>query len=290
MKSFDHITRIEKVSGISRKEFLEKYVSNSLPVVICDKPDWKAFDKFTPDFFKQNYGHLNKTIDGKTYSMAEILDLSMASTPENKSPYPCVFDIHSTFPELFSDLRPDLIYGKQNRLYSKMLPGMFYRDNAQFGELFFGGKGCSFPYVHIDHLWVNTQITQIIGDKEFFLYPPDQTPYMYPKPENRRDSAVDIHDPDYTKFPLFKNARALRVVVHPGESIFMPSGWWHTTYIHNFNLSYALDHLNSRNWNAFMNEVYIGNKNYHPKLGWLIKFYQFMAGRVFNLQEFFMKP
>lgn len=286
MKSYSHITQIEKCSGLSKREFYNKYVKNSIPVVLTDRPNWSAFNKFTPEFFKSNYGHLTRTFNGKTYTLNEIIDLCQASTPENLSPYPNIFNMRVDFPELIPDVQPELEYGKRNRLFSKLLPHVFLKRIENQHQLFFGGKGNSFPNVHIDEFWVHTQLTQIIGDKEFILYAPDQSQYMYPDAASGRRSQVkNIHQPDLENFPLFKNAKALKVVVHPGESIFIPSGWWHTTYIHNFNLSFSLDHVNEFNWDIFMKINSDVVKINHPKLAWIADLYRVFGGLLFKIKE-----
>ncbi len=286
MTSFDHISQIDKRKGLSNAEFLNEYVEKSLPVVICDKPKWSAFDKFTPDFFKKNYGNITKEVQGKTYTLSEIIDLSIVSTPENKSPYPSIFDMGKFFPDLIKDVYPRHVYGKSNRLNSILLPKALIKRIDNKYLLFFGGKGCSFPSLHIDDLWVHTQITQIIGDKEFILYAPDQTQYLYPEDDHERKSKIDnISDPDLKRFPLFKNAKVLKVIVHPGETIFIPSGWWHTTYIHDFNLSFSMDHLNSANWDAFMDENYSFIRINHPYLAWTVKVYKVIVGKIFDIKE-----
>ena len=286
MKSFEHIKEIEKCSGLSNKEFYDKYVKNSIPVVLKDKPNWSAFEKFTPEFFKTNYGHLTRTVNGKTYSLNEIIDLCQASTPEKLSPYPNIFNMRVDFPELIPHVQPELEYGKKNRLFSKLLPHLFLKRIENQHQLFFGGNGNSFPNVHIDEFWVHTQLTQIIGKKEFILFAPDQSQYMYPDKESGRRSQVkNIHQPDLENFPLFKNAKALRVIVNPGESIFIPSGWWHTTYIHDFNLSFSLDHVNAFNWDAFMLKNYEAIKINHPKLAWIALFFRSIGKPLFNITE-----
>jgi len=279
--------KIEKCSGLSDKEFYEKYVTNSLPVVICDKAKWTSSEKFTPEYFKSNYNHINKTIDGKAYSLSEIIDLCIASTPEKKAPYPNIYDIPVDFPEYLEHI-PEMFYGKSNRIFSRLLANIIAKNNNQ-QQLFFGGKGCSFPKLHIDYNWVHTQITQIIGEKEFILYSPDQTPYLYPDKTLPNYSPVNIINPDYDKHPLFKNAKALKVTLKPGETVFIPSGWWHTTYIHSFNLTYAVDHVNSFNWNVFMEKNYLTAKKHFPKLAWTLKIYKVIMGRVFNLKEFLFR-
>ena len=283
MGSQKKVSKIERCSGLSEKEFYNTYVKNSVPVVVTDKANWAASEKFTPEFFKSNYNHLKRTIGGKTYTLSEIIDLCKASTPENKAPYPNIFDLNQDFPEYVEEI-PLIVYGKSNRLFSPLLLNTFARRTNQ-RQLFFGGKGCSFPTLHIDYLGVHTQLTQIIGEKDFILYSPDQTPYFYPDKILRNQSPVNIMDPDYDKFPLFKNAEPLKTTLKPGETLFIPSGWWHTTYIHNFNLTYAIDHVNAYNWNTFMDEIYLSAKQNHPKLAWIVKGYKVVLGKTFDLKE-----
>jgi hypothetical protein len=283
MKPSSSVSQIERCSGLSKKEFYNKYVVNSLPVVIADKAEWASLEKFTPEYFKANYNHITRTINEKTYTLSELIDLCISSTPENKAPYPNIFEITKDFPE-YTEVIPEMHYGKANRIFSRLLPGVISRGNNG-RELFFGGKGCSFPKLHIDNNWVNTQLTQIIGEKDFILYPPSQTPYLYPDEKLSNYSPVNIIEPDYKKFPLFKNAEALKVTLKPGETIFIPSGWWHTTYIHNFNLTYAVDHVNEFNWNIFMDKNYLSAKKHYPKLAWIVMVYKVIMGKIFNLKE-----
>jgi len=276
-------SKIERCSGLSKKDFYNKYVKNSLPVVVNNNKEWVSSKKFTPEYFKSNYNHVTKTIDGKTYTLTEIIDSCMASTPENKAPYPNIYDASKNFPELLEEI-PDMPYGKSNRLFSPLMPDHIAVRNNQ-RELFFGGKGCSFPTLHIDLNHVHTRLTQIIGEKDFILYPPDQTQYLYPEKENPNLSPVNVTDPDYNKFPLFKNAKALRTTLKPGDTLFIPSGWWHTTYIRNFNLTYADDHVNSFNWNVFMDKNYLVTKSRRPELAWILKVYKVIMEKIFKLKE-----
>ena len=288
MKPYNNISQIEICNGLSEKEFYNKYVKNSVPVVITDKAEWTKLEEFKPEYFKSNYNHITRTVDGKRYNLSEIIDACVASTEDNKAPYPNIYDIPEYFPE-YLDIIPEMNYGKSNRLFSRLLLNIFSKRNNQ-QQLFFGGKGCAFPKLHVDYNWPHTQLTQIIGDKEFILYPPNQTDYLYPEEVLSNYSQVDITNPDYKKFPLFKNAEPLKVTVKAGETIFIPSGWWHTTYIHNFNLTYAVDHVNAFNWNMFMDKTYEAANRQYPKytsFTWVIKVYKVVMGRVFNIKEFF---
>ena len=38
---------------------------------------------------------------------------------------------------------------------------------------------------------------------------------------------VDLENPDYERFPKFKNVKGYETILAPGEVLYMPSTWWH---------------------------------------------------------------
>jgi hypothetical protein len=62
-------------------------------------------------------------------------------------------------------------------------------------------------------------------------------------------------NPDLERFPLWKNATPVSFVVGPGETLFIPNGWWHTARSITPTISVALDVLNASNWGRFIHEV-----------------------------------
>lgn len=135
--------------------------------------------KFTPGFFKSKYGNLAKVVNGKKYTIGGFFDLMLASTPENPAPYPFKLNVEDCFPELLREMKPEIIYAKSDRIHHPLLQ-KFMLKGAQVYELFLGGRGSFFPLLHTDVLGLHTQITQLHGSKEFILYSPDQTKFMYP--------------------------------------------------------------------------------------------------------------
>jgi hypothetical protein len=110
--------------------------------------------------------------------------------------------------------------------------------------------------MHYDYMGLHAYINQLYGEKEFTVIPPDQTPFVYQDPNNPWVSLIDNqHDPDLEKFPLWKNVTPLKFVVGPGETMFIPNGWWHTARSVTPTISVALDVLNASNWGRFVNEV-----------------------------------
>ncbi|XP_070981087.1 hypoxia-inducible factor 1-alpha inhibitor-like isoform X1 [Oncorhynchus clarkii lewisi] len=71
---------------------------------------------------------------------------------------------------------------------------------------------------------------QIKGYKRCILFPPDQFECLYPFPVHHpcdRQSQVDFENPDYERFPNFKNVVGYETVVGPGDVLYIPMYWWH---------------------------------------------------------------
>ena len=71
----------------------------------------------------------------------------------------------------------------------------------------------------------------IAGRRRFTLFPPEQVANLYIGPLDNPPplSFVDPENPDFDRFPLFRDAlAAARVaVIEPGDAIFIPKYWWH---------------------------------------------------------------
>jgi hypothetical protein len=68
--------------------------------------------------------------------------------------------------------------------------------------------------------------TVLYGKKRIVLFPNEESQNLYKHPFNTR-SYVDVDNPDFGKFPRLKHATGYQTTLHPGETLFMPSGYWH---------------------------------------------------------------
>lgn len=247
---------VEKKYGLSYEEFAEKHLFANYPVVLGDAcRNWPARTKFTPDFFRTTYGDREVMVEGQRFTLGAYIELMLSATADNPAPYPCKLQIDRDYPELRPDVSPRFRYALPDRTHSKLLPAGFL-GGADTLEIFFGSPGGQFPYLHYDYMCLHAYITQLYGYKEFIVMPPDQTAYVYPKPEDPWMSAIDdIWNPDLERFPLLAQATPVSFVVGPGETLFIPCGWWHSARSLTPTISVALDCLNRSNWPQFRREV-----------------------------------
>ncbi|MDB5969091.1 MAG: hypothetical protein JWQ90_1541 [Hydrocarboniphaga sp.] len=279
---------VDRCSIHERRRLLENYVLAARPVVIPDAAEaWPARRRWTPPFFARHYGELTMTIAGRRWSLAEYIAQMQRGPCDPPLPYPFNFDMQQHFPELIADVQPQPRFGRIDRLNHPLMWHSLLRGTRPH-ELFFGGHGSVFRQLHYDTLFLHGHITQILGDKEFFLYPPEQTPLMYPSAANPKLSVIDDPAaPDPQRFPLFAQARPCRTMLKAGETIFFPAGWWHYTRVHGPCIAYGGIGLTSTNWPDFIRD------NLHHRIAGgtprakriALSAYGAIAGAAMNLQE-----
>ncbi len=74
----------------------------------------------------------------------------------------------------------------------------------------------------------------VIGRRRFVLFPPAQLKNLYIgpldfNPAGPAISMVDLHNPDFEKYPRYREALAHAQIaeLEPGDAIYIPSMWWH---------------------------------------------------------------
>eukprot|EP00079_Xenopus_tropicalis_P031827 XP_017945598.1 PREDICTED: HSPB1-associated protein 1 [Xenopus tropicalis] len=102
------------------------------------------------------------------------------------------------------------------------------RDGKE-SSLWVGSSGANTP-CHVDSYGCNL-VLQVQGRKTWHLYPPGDTPHMYPTripyEESSIFSKVNVVNPDRSRFPLFSRTSPHVVTLHPGQVLLVPRHWWH---------------------------------------------------------------
>jgi hypothetical protein len=234
--------------------FLKEYVAKNIPVVITDAaPGWHALETWTPEYFKAQYGAQDVEVTyGVKQNLAEVMDGVIASTAAKPGPYLHKVIIHQHMPFLLPDLAPENIYSFPRRYCSPLMPKRFHRPDGYL-KLLIGGVGGKFPLMHFDSDNAHAMITEIYGDKEFVLFAPEDTAYIYPHEKSPSTSQIDDLDHvDLNRFPEFPKATQYRVIIGPGEAMFVPSRWWHAARVVTTSVSVCTNIMDSTNWNGFV--------------------------------------
>ncbi|APR79849.1 Pass1-related protein [Minicystis rosea] len=144
---------------------------------------------------------------------AMLLGEYVDKLPEPTHPgYYMVVPLESSLPELLADIEAP-----------QYTVGAWWSTT----RLWLSAKDTSSP-LHRDI--ADNIIVQLQGRKRILLYPPDHTAWLYSNALTSglpNFSRFDPEAPDYDRFPHARHAEPLEVTLHPGEALFLPSGWWH---------------------------------------------------------------
>jgi hypothetical protein len=213
---------IPRVEKLTPADFQAAYMKPLRPVILSDM-GWfcPGLTKWTPQFFAERYGGLSVRVydasfaaPGKNYMSSirdmpfrEYLNLLLTSSMDLRM---FAFNIfwHA------AELRKDIAFPPLANGFSKKLLFMF-----------FGCRNSRTP-MHYDPDLAHLFHTVLYGRKRVVLFHNEQSKNLYRNPLTTR-SYVDVDHPDFEKFPRLKQATGYEEILKPGETLFIPSGYWH---------------------------------------------------------------
>jgi hypothetical protein len=214
---------VTTISGYTREQFTTEFLETGTPALIKDfvHPDSEALRTWNYDYFRKVAGdvnvnvhseenaHLDKATSqaGETMRFGDYLDLI------EKGPTVSRLFLFNLLRE-----RPDL---KKQLTINKLADNLL----SWLPFLFFGGEGSSVRY-HYDIDMSHVFLTQFQGVKKVWLFPNDQSDLLYRLPWNFHGIA-DLRDPDYLTFPALRLLKGWECTLHFGDTLFIPSGYWH---------------------------------------------------------------
>jgi hypothetical protein len=225
------LQKVDAVGTIDPASFKKNYYNTNRPLIIKDlAKEWPAYSKWDWDYFKQLVGNQRVGI----YNNVK----SDAYTPINTA------DDYTTFGEyidmvkggpaawrifLFNifDHAPGLT--KDFTWPEHLMKGFV----KKYPMLFVGGQG-SITHMHFDIDMSHILHTQFAGRKRVLLFPFEEQKKLYRKPwevlslvDFSHYADTEKSKVDYESFPALRNARGYEVVLEPGDTLFMPAGYWH---------------------------------------------------------------
>nr|WP_286828209.1 cupin-like domain-containing protein [Kordiimonas sp. UBA4487] len=163
-------------------------------------------------FYKDDMSGLN--FDYKRIKLDMFLDLLESHEADEKPPF---FYVGST---TIGDCLPG--FGEQNSIP--------LGDRECIESIWIGNR----THIAAHYDLADNVACVAAGKRRFTLFPPDQLPNLYVgpldfTPAGQPVSMVDLHNPDFDRFPRFRDALAVAQVaeLEAGDAIFIPSMWWH---------------------------------------------------------------
>lgn len=219
------LTPIDVVQDISKEDFERNYLKTRRPLIIKNmSKSWPAHEKWTLDYMKSVVGDKtvplydsskadpSKPINASAAEMkfADYVDL-IKNTPTDLRIF--LFDPIKQAPKLLEDYRApkDLMAG--------------FLDN--YPNMFFGGKG-SVTFLHYDIDLAHIFHTHFGGRKHVILFENKWKERLYQIPyATYALEDYDVEKPDFNRFPALKGVKGIEAFLEHGDTLFMPTGYWH---------------------------------------------------------------
>lgn len=224
------LTHPSIVDRISPEVFREEFYVRKKPVILKNfVQDWPALDQWNWDYFIQRVGpkkvgvYNNIRSDSRTpvNTADDYIRFDDYIHLVKKGPVELrifLFNLLEHAPELIQDIQwPDAY-----------LPGLL----KKFPMLFIGGAG-SVTHMHFDMDLSHILHTQFGGKKRVLLFPYEEKNKLYRRPFEVLSSAdfsgyyKQSGNPDYSRYPAIQLASGYDFILEPGDTLFMPAGYWH---------------------------------------------------------------
>jgi hypothetical protein len=235
---------VERIAEPALDEFMSRYVIGCRPVVLTGVAnDWPALVRWSPQDLKSRFGQIEVEVQAerennpryeqeklahrRSLRLADFVDQVLAGGPTNDYYLTANNEIlrQPGFAPLLADIGP--------------LPRLCDRDTLAARSSFWFGPGGTVTPLHHDTIMLFH--TQIFGRKRWRFISPLQTPRLYN--HHNLFSAVDLDAPDFVRHPDFDGVTVLDVIAGPGDTVFLPLGWWHQVTSLDVSLSFSYSNV-----------------------------------------------
>ena len=219
------LSPIDRVDSISREDFVNNYLKPRKPLIIRKATEsWPALQKWTFDYLKETVGDVivplydsskadpSKPINASAAEMkfGDYIDLIQKEPTDLRI---FLFDPIKYAPKLLEDYRSP----------TELLGGFL----DKYPNMFFGGKG-SITFLHYDIDLAHIFHTHFNGSKRVILFNNKWSERLYCIPfATYALEDYDIEHPDFDKFPALDGVEGQEAILEHGDTLFMPTGFWH---------------------------------------------------------------
>lgn len=248
--------QVVDAAALGQEEFVDRYLRPRLPVVLHRAiADWPAVRRWTPEFFRSEFGALSIRVDSDDaqaiheFNLGEYIQFATdGKTAGSRLPYVRNVWLNETFPSLRGDvgllpfMTPNWFAMSPLRDLIGLVSGPNWQDWLEF---FFSAAGRRFPFVHRDICMTHAWCAQIFGRKRFWAWAPSPLRSGQSFPCGRGDLAS-----------LFPDARPQTGTITAGDLLFVPAGWYHTTESETVSITLSGNFVNASNWDDFCDSYF----------------------------------
>ncbi|RZF44179.1 hypothetical protein LSTR_LSTR003819 [Laodelphax striatellus] len=261
---------------VTKEYFITKLHVKRQPAVLCGIDIGPCVEKWTSDYLieksgstivkvhvgsEANMNFLSKNFSYKTLTFEQLVKRSKKKIQDDNDYFfspkeyyylrslsnerrgKQVANLKTDFPELADDVK---------------LP-CFFADEQFFSSILRLGSLGMQMWTHYDVM--DNFLIQVQGEKRVTLFSPSDASFLYL--DGDKSEIVDIDNPDLNKYPNFVKATRYDCLLRPGDVLFIPAFWFHTTQ----SLSFCINvNVFWKNLDAHFYEKndYYGNKDLIP--------------------------
>ena len=251
------------------------------PVVATDAMDrWPARNKWSFEFFRERYpddeivanspyflepdlglepvrarmrlrDYIDYVLDPRQAPRGEYLLGDLEALRRNRLPlYEPSYRVLALHPELAADVAPSLYF--VDDLFSRLPPPVqrfLDLTGSPVHYLFFAPRG-SVAFLHTDYWSTHAYLAQLAGRKLCVLFSPEDDEHVY-RGAIRNPFAVDLR-----RFPRFERAIPHLAILEAGDTLVIPSGWWHFVIGLAPSLTYSYDFFTAHNMSVYFSHLF----------------------------------
>ena len=240
----DKMDSIDRLDSPTPELFRTEYLAKGRPVVIRGAAArWRAAE-WTPEYFKHTFPGIKlmyETWAGdestndplefvrkqarSTETVQSFVEMMEATERASRKLYCAEWRVFEAIPQLRSDIESLEPYMG----FLRALPSFVIR-RLQLEPLLWMGPAGVISTLHFDR--AHNFFIQLHGRKKWILVAPEHSDDVYypcadfPLSQLHM-SPVDAENPDLVRFPRYRYANPVEIVLEPGDALFIPAGHWH---------------------------------------------------------------
>ncbi|XP_020092912.1 F-box protein At1g78280 isoform X3 [Ananas comosus] len=227
--SFDSGT-VERIKDLSLDEFKAQY-DGQKPVLLTELAEtWPARTNWTIDQLLPSYGDVAFRISQRSPQKIRMKFKDYVSYMEVQHDEDPLY----IFDDKFGESAPALLedYSVPHLFHEDFFDILDHDQRPPFRWLIIGPERSGASW-HVDPGLTSAWNTLLCGRKRWALYPPGRVPAGVTVHVNEEDGDVNIESPTSLQWwldiypQLADHDKPLECTQLPGETIFVPSGWWH---------------------------------------------------------------